>query len=580
MLGAAFFVLSLASAPASAEKPEQETAERPKIGLALGGGSARGIAHVGVLEWLEEHQIPVDFVAGTSMGGLVGGAYATGLSPKEVRTLLRNVDWDLLFIGEAPYPVKELRRKEDRRDYPVDLELGLRHGVQLPSGLDPAHQVGLLLSRIGLAYSTLDNFDELPTPFRSVATDLASADVMVLEDGPLSEALLATMAIPGVFPAVERNGSLLADGGLLNNVPADVVRAMGADIVIAVDVATGEHKTPSKEALSAMSQAIDVMMAYNTDRTLRDAKVVLTPDVSDVGALDWRDSDAIADLGREAAQAKTEKLEPFRLEDEAWQRHLDERASRSRPSVFVPDFVHVEGGENSWNERITGELESFVGSPLDVNALENALTKITGTERFESLRYEGALRDGQHGLDIVVTPKTYGPPFLRFFAGVGNDAGELNFDFAARLTALDVSKKGAEVRADVSVGSLLGARIEYFLPLRTPHIFVAPRASYLRRIRNVVDGGDIVARLRDRIAAIGFDVGVRAFRKAEIRLGYQIGDVESKLRVGAPLFPESDGTEELMRLRFEFEGVDEPVIPTRGLRAFAEVNWFTNSTLR
>lgn len=213
-------LMSLAAASAS---------EHPKIGLALGGGSAKGIAHVGVLEWLEEHRIPIDYVAGTSMGGLVGGAYATGMTPAELRQLLRNVDWDLTFLGEPPYKAMVFRRKQDRRDLPVKIELGLKDGLSLPSGLDPAHQIGLLLSRISFPYKSDLHFDDLPTPFRAVATDLQASEVLVLEQGSLSQSLLATMAIPAVFPPVEIDGKLLADGGMLNNVPADVVRAMGAD---------------------------------------------------------------------------------------------------------------------------------------------------------------------------------------------------------------------------------------------------------------------------------------------------------------------------------------------------------------
>jgi NTE family protein len=183
-----------------------------------------GIAHVGVLEWLEEHQISVDFI---------GGTFATGMSGTEVRTFLREVDWDLVFLGEAPYNLKAFRRKEDRREFPAKLEIGLRGGVKFPSGLDPAHQIGLLLSHIALPYSEVAHFDELPTPFRCVATDMESAEVVVLEDGSLSQALLATMAIPGVFPPVRRRGQVLADGGLLDNVPADVIPRERVDFIIA-----------------------------------------------------------------------------------------------------------------------------------------------------------------------------------------------------------------------------------------------------------------------------------------------------------------------------------------------------------
>ena len=181
---------------------------RPSIGLALGGGSARGLSHVGILEWLDEHRIPVDYVAGTSMGALVGAAFATGMTPEELRVLLGNVDWDLMFLGEPPYRQREFRRKEDRRQFPVRVEAGLKDGFRLPSGLDPAHQVGLFLSHLAFPYTSELRFDTLPTPFRAVATNMDAADVQVLDHGSLAQALLATMALPGIFPVVQIDVSL------------------------------------------------------------------------------------------------------------------------------------------------------------------------------------------------------------------------------------------------------------------------------------------------------------------------------------------------------------------------------------
>jgi NTE family protein len=201
-----------------------------------------------VLEWLEEHRIPVDFIAGTSIGGLVGGGYATGRSAAEVRALIETIDWDAMFRGEVAYRLKAFRRKEDRREFPVGLEFGVRDGLRLAPGLDPGHEVGLFLSRLALPYTAPLSFDDLPIPFRAVATDLEAAVPVALDRGSLAGALRATMAIPGIFAPIALGDRFLADGVLLNNVPADVARAMGADIVIAVDV--GEPLGP-REALTS-----------------------------------------------------------------------------------------------------------------------------------------------------------------------------------------------------------------------------------------------------------------------------------------------------------------------------------------
>ena len=222
--------------PPAAAQTHKPSLGRPRIGLALGGGSARGIAHIGVLEWFEEHHIPIDYIVGTSMGGLVAGAYASGMTPAEIKKLMKDADWDLMFLSDSPYRFKTFRRKQDKRQFPSQIEFGLKHGIGLPGALNPGQQVALMLDQIALPYGDLKSFDDLPTPFRAVATDLRKGDVVVLNRPPLSRAMRATMSIPGVFAPVNWDEWLLVDGGVLNNVPADVAKQLGADIIIAVNV--------------------------------------------------------------------------------------------------------------------------------------------------------------------------------------------------------------------------------------------------------------------------------------------------------------------------------------------------------
>ena len=202
------------------------------MGVAFGGGSARGIAHVGVIRWLEEHRIPIDVAAGTSMGGLVGGAYATGMDPDELQTFITTLNWDQLF-GASTFAYKNIRRKADARAYPSRLEFGLKGGIVPPTALNSGQDVELLLGRIAAPYFDIQDFDDLPTPFRTVAVDLLSAQPVVMRSGSLADAMRATMSLPLIFPPTEVNGQVLIDGGTMNNVPADIVKAMGADRVIA-----------------------------------------------------------------------------------------------------------------------------------------------------------------------------------------------------------------------------------------------------------------------------------------------------------------------------------------------------------
>src|SRR5579864_6175043 len=233
--------------PQAPAQPESQAAtkRRLKIGVALEGGGALGLAHIGVLQWFEEQHIPVDYIAGTSMGGLVGGFYATGMNPEELKKLIAQVNWDEILRDRTPYQDLSFLRKQDQRAYPNSLVLGLRKGLYLPAGLNAGHQIGLLIDRETLPYFGLPSFDALPIPFRCVATDLVSGKEFVFKDGSLAEALRATMSIPGAFTPVHDGQRVYVDGGLVNNLPTNVVRQMGADIVIAVHLET-QPPTPNE----------------------------------------------------------------------------------------------------------------------------------------------------------------------------------------------------------------------------------------------------------------------------------------------------------------------------------------------
>ena len=273
---------------------------RPTVGVAFGGGSARGIAHIGVIQWFEENHIPIDVAAGTSMGGLVGGAFATGMNAAELRTLITTTDWDMMF-GSSSFQFKNLRRKEDARSYPSRLEFGLKRGIVPPTSLNDGQQVDFLLARIASAYYPIKSFDELPTPFRAVAVDLRAGEKVVLDSGSLATALRATMSLPGVFPPVDRDGLVLVDGGALDNVPADVVRAMKPSVVIAVDVGLVPTDDVDYSIFGLMGRTVDAMMRASTRAALKSADMTLAIDVEGFGSLDWRRADELIARGHQAA---------------------------------------------------------------------------------------------------------------------------------------------------------------------------------------------------------------------------------------------------------------------------------------
>src|SRR5271157_4838935 len=294
---------------------------RPRVGLVLEGGGALGLAHLGVIQWLEEKRIPVDVIAGTSMGGLVGGIYATGESPGQIETLIQGIKWNEVLRGTTPYRDLSFRRKEDRRDYPNAFEFGLKQGTQFPSGFNSGQQVGLILDRVGLPYSEMKSFDELPIPFRCVATDLVSGKPYVFDHGSLAGAMRASMSLPAFFTPVRDGSRVLVDGGLLDNLPVDVARQMGADIVIAVRLTTAP--LDPKVALSSvgvLQRSASVAISINELRSMQEADILLTAEVARFDTTDYTRFDQIEAEGYKAAQAKSALLARLRVDDEEWQR--------------------------------------------------------------------------------------------------------------------------------------------------------------------------------------------------------------------------------------------------------------------
>ena len=545
-------------------------APRPRIGVAFGGGSARGLAHVGIIRWFEEHRIPIDLVAGTSMGGLIGGAFASGLSADELAGLIGRTDWDEMF-GFSPFRYKNIRRKEDARAYPSRIELGTRHGIVLPPALNSGQQVDFLVLRVVGPYGTLSSFDDLPTPFRAMAVDFVTAEQVVLEKGSLASALRATMSLPGIFPPVERDGRVLVDGGAMNNVPADVVRAMGADTVIAINVGyVRDTRVANRSFVAVMGQTVDVMMEASARTAMKAADIVITPPLAGFGSLDFRRSAELAEAGYGAADAMKAVLLPLALDEAQWRAYQEQRRARRKSAWPTPQFLSVVGAVPSDRARIEATLARRVGQPLEVDGLEADLETFAGLDRYETVQWQLAEVDGRPGLQVDVRPKAYAPPFLMLGASLQNTTtSDFAFQLAARYLAFDVAGSGSELRLDAAVGVEPTAAAELYRPVRHGALFVAASALARRETLNFVSEDVVVARYREDRAAVGFDVGVNVGRDSDVRAGLSIGHLSTSVETGDPELPELHGRETRGRLAWRYDGQDNPVIPKSGTRAAA-----------
>ena len=380
--------------------------------------------------------------------------------------------------GYPSFQQLSYRRKEDRLNIPGLLTIGLRQGLKFPAGVNTGMEIGLVFDGLLLPYDAVGSFDQLPIPFRCVATDLVAAEAVVLKDGSLSRSLRATMSIPGMFTPVEIDGKILADGGVLNNVPTDVVKQMGAEVVIAVDIGTPLGDKDSLTSLfSILSQTSSVGAMESIRRNLRLADLLISPDLEKHALLDFKDSAAIADLGYKGAAQKARVLESLSLGEAEWQEYLVKRRARILTEVPAPVFVKVEGPGATGTRVIKDSLANLEGKPIDPQVIGAELTKLWGTGRFETLNYGWVRENGKTGLLIEAQEKSYGPPFLEIGLLVNNtstDDAEINL--LGRLTFQDLGRPKAEWRTDFSLGSRLLIGTEYFRPLGDSRFFVAPAA--------------------------------------------------------------------------------------------------------
>jgi len=542
-------------------------------------GDEPAVAHVGVIQWFEEHRIPIDLIAGTSMGGLVGGIYATGADTEAMKELIAQIDWPLVLSTDTPYPQKAFRRKEDARAAPMAFEWGLRDGFKLPPGLDAGHQVGLVLDRIAFPYSAIDSFDQLPTPFACVAVDLESGDAVVFRDGGLGEALRSTMSYPGWFSPVRSGDRVMIDGGVLNNLPTDVMLEMGADIVIAVDLGMrAAEEEPFDNVVGVLNRTLSVMMRHNTNRSVELADMLITPDVSGFSFTDFDRAEDLEKIGYDATAEIGADIAGYTLDEVAWQEYLAAREERRRPFQATPEFLDVSGAVAVDDRVVHDTLDHHLGAELDADRLDRDLTNITGWGRYDVAGYTGAERDGMEGLDIGVTQKTYGPPFVRPILDLrGGEFGEALITFGGRFTFFDVAGDNSEWRTDATYGQKTQVFSELFIPLGAGGWFVAPRGVAGLNKELVYFEGEAVAEFEVGRGGGGADIGYLFGPRSQLRFGFDVQYQTAETKVGEPLIESLEGGAGAVRALWSFDGANHPIIPTRGVRITSEARWVYES---
>jgi len=567
-------VVALGGSAAIAQTPAAVTeATRPKIGVVLSGGGARGITHIGVLQVLEEMRIPVDFISATSMGSIVGGLYATGREPGDMDKIVTTVRWNTLFSDSPPRRELDFRDKQLDTRFPLPLEIGFRDGeIRGFQGALSGANLELFLHQLTASADGIKDLDRLPIPFRAVATDMVAGTPYVFTQGPLYEAMRASMSVPGIFSPVEVRGHILGDGGLVDNLPIDVVRSMGADVVIAVNIGT---PLAPREALSSIIGVTGQMISILTEQnvrlqlaTLREGDVLISPNLGPLTASEFEKGVEFIRLGVAAARDAAPKLTKYSLSPEAYAAY---KAARPRIVDAPPpkiEFVRIEGTQYANPKAIALDLNVPIGVPLDTAALDDSISRIYGTSEYERIDYHLVEDDGRTGLAVDVQEKPIGPNYIRFGVNYATDfQGETAFSLLAGFRRVWVNSLGAQWSNEIEVGRIFRLGTEFYQPFNIgDSAFVSTYASAQNVPRYIFDGSQRVAEYRIEANNAGVDFGVPISNVGEIRVGPSYTFYKGSPTLAIPGFQTSRETDAGVRALARWDNLDNSFFPRRGVR--------------
>jgi NTE family protein len=579
--------LAAQQTPAPDSLPPVAPAGRPAIGLALEGGGALGLAHIGVLQWFEDNHVPVDRLAGTSMGALVGALYASGATPAQLRAIATGNAFESVFTLQSPYADSSFRRRQDRREIPAALSIGMRHHPLLRNALLSDRGVSEFLSASMPAYNTAAlDFDRLPIPFRCVATDLNTLGPVVFSSGPLPFAVRASISIPGVFsPVLDSRGHSLVDGGIMDNLPTDIVRRdLHAGVVIAIHLDDGGPVAgvDTSSIVSVLNRAFSAGIAQNVQASMQQADLLLVIPVEKYSGTDYNKGGQLIREGYLAAERNRAALMKYALDAPAWDAYLAARQSRLRPQPGLLRAVRVEGGDPGAQQSARADIEALKGKPITPITAQNALKPIQSNGGYQAA-YQTFLSQpsasGQpqpdDGILVHLTKDPIGPPYLyiapEFTASTSNPL-RLTFNF--RLIDQNLGGFGSELRANAHVGTRNGISAEYYHLLSTHGWYVQPVSGFGRDPVYIWSNQKRVAERTRQNLYGGFDFGRTFSNTAQISAEWRAQNTRWSLVTGAGGGPNLSGAAQTAMLRYTVDHAQAGVVSPRGWRLSAAAGAF------
>ncbi len=569
LLAAALLLALAAPAPAAAVH------HRPKLGLALSGGGAKGMAHIGILQVLEDMGVRVDYIAGTSMGAIIGGLYAAGYSPAQMLKIVQHVDWADAFSSN---PRRRLLRYDQKGKQARYLfEVGLAGGkLELPTGILADYKLMALLNRYCLPVDDIASFDKLPIPFRAVATDLTTGQRVVLGRGSLAQAMRASMSIPSIFPPFELDGRLLVDGGLVENLPVQTVRDMGADVVIAVNVGSPLRKKDQLgNFLAVLDQITTFQIVASTRRQAKLADLVITPVLGKIGTASFDEPKKIYLVGLKAGRRARAKIAALLK-----RKGVPLGAAPRRP-LHEPKTIRVGRVTFKAPKALTLDLGSIVGiktgQVVAADELDAAVQKIYGLGLCKSVYYRVRTRpDGVSDIHFILKTEAKNELSARVGFTLNtstNRSPDYTFRFNVTYPALFDRLGMAEM--DLVLGKDYGVRFRWRIPSK--RYFIIPELFYTSNVYEIYQGSHIISEYIVDTVAGGVDAGWYFGSTGMVSLGYQAKWVKVRPRIGSQdLRRESDFLAGL-RLRLGVDRLDQYPYSRRGLRSRLELEWMHRS---
>ncbi len=573
LVAAAIFLPGSALAQGSADRPLAKGSERPRICLVLSGGGARGAAHLGVLKVLDEYRVPVHCIAGTSMGSLVGAAYATGMTLQEMDGIMRQISTELLFTDKPPRQELSMRRKQDDYGMFIGPEIGVGGGeLKIGKGL----VTGILLEAVLRSLSKVKGFhrfDHLPIPYRAVATDLVTGKAVVFSEGELANVMRASMSVPGAVAPAEFGGMMLVDGMLTSNLPVQTAREMGADVIIAVNVGTPLLKKEKLNSiLGVSSQMLSILTEQNVQASIASLKstdILISPDLGDYGTGDFDSLPGIVPLGEAAARKVAERLEALSIPAAEYAALRKRQTVEVIPDVAPVDEIRIASMQSVNPRAVEAVMETKVGKPIDQNELDRDMARIYGLGNFETVNYSFLEEPGRRILVVNAVEKAWGLKAIRIGLGLSSDFQSASyFNVVASYRQYWLNPLGAEWRTDVQVGRSSSFNSEFYQPF-TPEgrFFVAPFLNYERRTSDVYSGDERIASYAFESATVGLDVGSVLGQYGELRVGLLRGRLNPDLEIGpAALSPGPSVQRGALRVRLVLDQMDSVHFPRHGWR--------------